>query len=134
MTMKETTVESLFGTKAGIVWKALNQNGASNLSNLVINTSLSREEVLGALGWLGRENKIVVEKKGRAMVFLLREEETHLPVADETTAEPASKAKSKSRKRKPPKKTKKTRSIKIPIKQTESPAVQSERVEEFLLH
>jgi hypothetical protein len=39
VTMKETTVESLFGTKAGIIWKALNQNGASNLANLMKTTS-----------------------------------------------------------------------------------------------
>jgi len=58
--MTETTVESLFGTKAGIIWEALNQNGASNLANLVKTTSLSREDVYGALGWLGRENKLVV--------------------------------------------------------------------------
>lgn len=96
-------------------------------------TSLSREEVFGALGWLGRENKLVMEQKGRAMVFSLREEETRLSVPEETI-EPAPKAKSKGRKTKQPKKAKKARLIKGPIKQTESPAKQSERVEEFLLH
>jgi hypothetical protein len=131
--MAETTIESLFGTKAGVVWEALNQNGASNIFNLVKATSLSREEVYGALGWLGREDKLVMEQKGRAMVFSLREEETRLSVPEETT-EPAPKAKSKSRKTKQPKKTKKVRSIKPPIKQTESSAKQSESVEEFLLH
>jgi hypothetical protein len=100
----------------------------------VKSTSLSREEIFGALGWLGRENKIIVEQKGRAMVFSLRDEEAHLPVAEEINAEPASKAKTKSRKTKQPKQNKKARSVKTPIKQTESPAVQSERVEEFLLH
>ena len=133
VTMKETTVESLFGTKAGIVWKALNQNGSSNIRNLVKTTSLSREEIYGALGWLGRENKLVMEQKGRAMVFSLREEETRLSVPEETT-EPAQKAKSKSGRTKQTKKTKKARSIKAPNKQTESSAKQSERVEEFLLH
>jgi hypothetical protein len=131
--MAETTVASLFGIKAGIVWKALNQNGASNIFNLVKATSLSREEVYGALGWLGRENKLVMERKGRAMVFSLQEEETRLSVPEETT-EPAPKAKSKSRKTKQPKKTKKARSVKSSIKQTKSQANQSERVEEFLLH
>ena len=132
--MKETTVESLFGTKAGIVWKALNQNGASNLANLVKTTSLSREEIYGALGWLGRENKLVMEQKGRAMVFALRKEEALLAVTEDAPVEPASKARSRSRKQKQPKKNKKARSVKPPIKQTESSAKQSERVEEFLLH
>lgn len=63
-----------------------------------------------------------MEQKGRAMVFSLRDEEARLGVPEETTAEPALKAKSESRKTKQPKKTKKVRSIKPPIKQTESPA------------
>lgn len=132
--VKDITAESLFGIKAGIVWKALNQNGATNLANLVKSTSLSREEIYGALGWLGRENKIIVEQKGRAMIFSLRDEEAHFAVPEETTAEPALKPITKSRKTKQPKQNKKARSIKTPIKQTESPSVQSERVDEFLLH
>ncbi|MRS04872.1 hypothetical protein EG832_16900 [bacterium] len=132
--MAGTTVESLFGINAGIVWKALNQNGSSNIRNLVKSTSLSREEVFGALGWLGRENKLVMEQKGRAMVFSLREEETRLVVTEDAPVEPASKARSQSRKTKQPKKTKKARSVKSSIKQTKSQANQSERVEEFLLH
>jgi hypothetical protein len=69
--MTEPTVESIFGVKAGIVWKTLNQNGPSNIGDLVKTTSMSREEIYGALGWLGRENKITVERRGRAMVFSL---------------------------------------------------------------
>jgi hypothetical protein len=76
--MAETTVESIFGMKAGVVWRALNQNGSSNISDLVKTTSLSREEVYGALGWLGRESKIIVEQKGRTMIFSLRDSEARL--------------------------------------------------------
>ncbi|MDD1751391.1 MAG: winged helix-turn-helix domain-containing protein [Methanothrix sp.] len=73
--MAEATVESIFGTKAGIIWNALNENGPSSIGNLLKTTSLSREEICGALGWLGRENKIVVEMQRRAMIFSLRESE-----------------------------------------------------------
>ena len=69
--MTETTVELAFGVKAGIVWEALNKNGPSSIDNIVKATSLRRELVYGALGWLARENKIVVERRGRAMVFSL---------------------------------------------------------------
>jgi hypothetical protein len=69
--MTETTVESIFGVKAGIVWEALNKNGPSTIDNIVKATGLRRELVYGALGWLGRENKITVERRGRAMVFSL---------------------------------------------------------------
>ena len=78
--MNQPTVESLFGANAGIIWKTLNRNGPSNLSRLVKSTSLSRKEVFGALGRLGRENEIFVEQKGRAMVFSLRDEEARLVV------------------------------------------------------
>ena len=133
--MNKQTAESLFGFNAGVVWEALNQNGASNIRNLVKVTSLSREDVYGALGWLGREDKIVLEQKGRAMIFSLREEEARLEVLKETIiAESTPKPKSKSSRSKPPKKTKKARKAKSPVKQAMSSAKQNENVEEFLLH
>ena len=133
--MKETSVESLFGIKAGIVWQTLNQNGASNIRNLVKATSLSREEVYSGLGWLGREDKIVMEQKGRAMIFSLREEEARLAVPKEIMmAESTPKPKSKSSRSKPPKKAKMARKAKSLVKQGKSSAKQNENVEEFLLH
>ncbi len=125
--MNPPTVESLFGANAGIIWRTLNQNGPSNLSSLVKSTSLSREEIFGALGWLGREDKIVVEQKGHAMVFSLRDEEVRLVVPEETAVEPALKPKSNRRKSKQPKKTKKNRKVRVQVKQPD-------RMEEFLLH
>lgn len=71
--MTELTVESMFGVKAGIVWEALNKNGPCNLwKSCGKTTSLSREEVYGGLGWLGRENKIAVDRRGKAISFSLR--------------------------------------------------------------
>ena len=105
--MTETTVESIFGTKAGIIWEFLNQNGPSNISDLVKATSLSREEVYGALGWLGRENKIVAERLGRAMVFSLLESEIRREAVKGTTMEDtASQKQTRHYARVPPKKTK----------------------------
>ncbi len=69
------TVESVFGTNAGIVWRALNKNGSSNISDIVKATSLTREEIHGALGWLGRENKIVMQRRARAIFFSLPDSE-----------------------------------------------------------
>jgi hypothetical protein len=70
--MDEVTVESLFGSKAGIVWEALDKNGPSNVSALAKATSLSREEVCGGLGWLGREDKINIEMQRRTIIFSLK--------------------------------------------------------------
>jgi hypothetical protein len=71
--MTEITVESIFGLKAGIVWEALNKNGPSSIGDIEKATGLRRELVFGALGWLGRENKISVERRGRALIFSLRD-------------------------------------------------------------
>lgn len=131
--MTEITVESIFGTKAGIVWKALNQSGPSNIGDLVKTTSMSREEVYSALGWLGREDKILVEKRGRAMVFSLRESEARSEAVKDITIEySVSQEKSKPRRSIPPKKTTKARKIKT--SKVKAPLKQSERTDEFLLH
>ncbi len=129
--MTEPRVESVFGENAGIVWKALNKKGPSTIGKLVKITSLSREEVYGALGWLGRENKILLERRKRTMVFSLREEEVRLKAFEDTTIDSAPQKQSKSRKGMHPKKTQKKTpkpgKVKAPIKQ-------SERMDEFLLH
>ena len=75
--MAETTVESIFGVNAGIVWEALKEKGPCTIADLTRTTSLSREEVHGALGWLGRENKISAKmgeggRGRRATVFSLQ--------------------------------------------------------------
>ena len=71
--MKEPTVEAIFGVDAGLVWEALNKNGPSIIDDIVKSTGLRRELVYGALGWLARENKIAVERRGRAMIFSVRQ-------------------------------------------------------------
>ncbi len=71
--MTETTVESIFGSKAGIVWEALNQNGPGTIGDIVKATGLRRELVYCGLGWLARENKITMERRGRGIVFALRQ-------------------------------------------------------------
>jgi hypothetical protein len=66
------TVEAIFGHNAGIVWEVLNRKGPSTIGELMRATSLSREDIHGALGWLSRENKIQLEMRGRTRVFSLR--------------------------------------------------------------
>jgi hypothetical protein len=68
----EIVVESIFGVNAGMVWEGLNQNGPSIIDNIVRATGLRKELVYGALGWLGREGKIAVERRGRTLVFSLK--------------------------------------------------------------
>ena len=70
--MVTESVELIFGVNAGIVWKALNQNVPMTIDDLMKATALKREEIYGALGWLGRENKILVETYGKMRYFSLR--------------------------------------------------------------
>ena len=65
-------VESIFGVNAGIVWNALNLNGPMTIDDLVKSTTLNPEEIYGAFGWLGRENKISLETRGVVRFFSLR--------------------------------------------------------------
>jgi DNA-binding transcriptional regulator PaaX len=130
--MTEPTVESIFGTKAGVVWEFLNKIGPSNIDNIVKATGMRRELVYAALGWLGRENKIVVERRGRAMVFSLQESEIRRETAKATTMEDSAPQKqSKRRRSTPPKRTAK-KTTKAP--KVKAPLKQSDRMDEFLLH
>lgn len=149
--MTQITVESVFGEKAGAIWRALNQNGPSNITKLVKTTSLSREEVFSALGWLGREDKILMEQKGREMIFSLRDPEAGQEAAAQAVPEetekimmveiaPKAKAKSKTKrsKAKPPKKPKNAGAGKASLNKEESlednPDKESDRTKDFLLH
>lgn len=131
--MTQATVESLFGTKAGVVWRALNQNGPSNITHLVKTASLSREEVFCALGWLGREDKIVVEQKGREMIFSLRDSEALLEASPMVTMEDHAQ-KAKRSKSKPQKKAKKVRMVNAPVREDQGQARESDGMKDFLLH
>ena len=51
-------VSEEFGFNAGRVWTALKDNGPLTLNQLIEETSLRQNEVLAAVGWLARENKI----------------------------------------------------------------------------
>ena len=47
-----------FGLNAGRVWKALNSQGPLNETQLMEDSSLRKNELFAAIGWLARENKI----------------------------------------------------------------------------
>ena len=66
-------IEQIFGVNAGIVWKALNLSGPMTIDDIVKSTALNSEEIYGALGWLGRENKISLEIRAEVRFFSLRQ-------------------------------------------------------------
>lgn len=55
--------EEAIGSDAGTVWNAL-EDGGKTVRQLKEDTGLTRREVNLALGWLAREDKVVMRKPG----------------------------------------------------------------------
>jgi len=70
--MIDESVDLVFGINAGIIWDLLNLKGPMLASDLAKAAALRMEDVHGALGWLGREGKINVKKKGRSRIYSLK--------------------------------------------------------------
>lgn len=60
------------GETAGQVWKFLDQKGEANLNQLKKAIKADPNLILQALGWLAREDKLHVEKKGRFITYALK--------------------------------------------------------------
>ena len=60
------------GETAGMVWKALVDRGALSMAKLVKAVGEPRDAVMLALGWLAREDKILIEDDGRTRTVSLR--------------------------------------------------------------
>ena len=61
------------GEIAGKVWMFLKQNGESNLNQLKKGIKADPNLTLQAIGWLAREDKLRIEKKGRFVTYALKE-------------------------------------------------------------
>ncbi len=62
---------SMIGTAAGSVWSYLRENGTASASKMTEALALDRNEVQRAIGWLAREGKLAVERKGKNEFFKL---------------------------------------------------------------
>lgn len=50
----------VIGSWAGLVWEALNASGMLTVKGLKKATKLKEKEIYAALGWLGREGKVII--------------------------------------------------------------------------
>ena len=66
------SVVTQIGETAGMVWKTLDQNGPMSLTKLVKAVPLPRDAVMQAIGWLAREDKIIMDDNSRARTIALR--------------------------------------------------------------
>lgn len=68
--MSEALLE--IGSAAGRVWQYLHDEGPASATKLAEATGLGKNELQRALGWLARENNLVIENRGRTEYFSLR--------------------------------------------------------------
>lgn len=63
----------LIGTNAGLLWNALNENGALNVKEIKKATKIRAEkDIYAAFGWLAKEGKVGFEEiEGELRVFLV---------------------------------------------------------------
>lgn len=59
------------GDAAGKVWSYLSENGQASATKLAEGIGLDRNDVQRAIGWLAREGKVSVERKGKNEFFSL---------------------------------------------------------------
>lgn len=60
------------GMAAGELWQYLNKNGASSASKIVKESELDSKSIQRAIGWLAKEDKLVVTTKGRTELLALK--------------------------------------------------------------
>ena len=53
------------GSNAGIVWNVLYGNGEMTLKDVKKATKLTEKDLYAALGWLSREDKVVIEENDK---------------------------------------------------------------------
>ena len=61
------------GETAGKVWKFLKQHGEANLNQIKKNVKADPNLILQAIGWLAREDKLIVGKKDRYITYALKD-------------------------------------------------------------
>jgi len=66
-------MQRTIGDATGIVWKYLKTHGPTSATKLAIECELDNRLVQRALGWLARENKLVLIQKGRSELIDLKE-------------------------------------------------------------
>jgi hypothetical protein len=61
------------GETAGRVWEFLKEHGEANLNQIKKNVKEDPNLVLQAIGWLAREGKLQIGKRGRFVTYALKE-------------------------------------------------------------
>ncbi len=60
------------GVAAGKLWQYLENNGPSSVTKATTDTGLGKNDIQRAIGWLAKEDKLVIELKGRIETLSLK--------------------------------------------------------------
>jgi hypothetical protein len=60
------------GETAGKVWQFLNDKGEANIIQLMKGVEADSSLIFQALGWLAREDKLLIDKKGGYITYSLK--------------------------------------------------------------
>lgn len=60
------------GDAAGKIWHYLDKNGPTSVSKIATETDISKNEIQRAIGWLLKEDKLLIEMIGRAETLSLK--------------------------------------------------------------
>lgn len=60
------------GDVAGQIWHYLDQNGEASVNKISTDTGLSKNDILRGIGWLAKEDKLIIELKGRVETLSLK--------------------------------------------------------------
>ena len=63
-TAHHTSVDQI-GDTAGVIWHDLNENGPRTLTQLTKEIDAPRDVIMQAVGWLAREDKLLIEEDAR---------------------------------------------------------------------
>jgi len=62
----------LIGETAGKVWSFLDKHGEASLTQIKKGVKGDANLIHQAIGWLAREDKLLIEKKGRLITYSLK--------------------------------------------------------------
>ena len=65
-------MSNTIGDAAGKIWNYLNENGASSATKIEKETGIGKNDVQRAIGWLAKEDKLVIDTNGRFETIALK--------------------------------------------------------------
>jgi predicted transcriptional regulator len=65
-------MSSVIGDAAGKIWTYLEKNGSASVTKITTETEINKNDVQRAIGWLSKEDKLLIETKGRVETISLK--------------------------------------------------------------